>query len=474
MTSATSARRRNLSPSLLLGAVLLYGLLLTATNLGYNSVFIDEAYHISIGHQLLRGEPCPTCAYTSGWAWLHPVIAAVADSAGGLHGARAANLLLGLLLTVVVHGTARSLFGRRVGLLAAALFLCSGQTLYLMKLATHDMTAAFLLGLSFFMFVKAEGAPSGRGANAWLLAGSAALFLASIAKYLIPVFVPPLLIYLFWRHGPRKILPWVILPLALLLAVYALAVLRPNWEELNNLIQSMRTHTREPMSHLFDWAIRWVALALLLAIFGVFHERHGRLALILILLSLPIIVLHLVVRAEQSVNKHALFSLVFLAPAAAAGVDQLGRLFSMRSSGSATRMFFTVAAVVVYAAYGFNNLRWLEHQYADVSPLIEFFAAEGHDGMTVATNGYDSVIYSYTLGPIFPRARFVHITDVVDSSGASTDAEVDFILCMDRYYGKHFPCGNYQEYIEGGFTLRQEFTISLSWGETDAKIFGRR
>jgi len=456
--------------------ILFYGLLITVWNLNYNSVFIDEAYHITMGHQLLRGEPCSGCPYATGSVSIHPVIAAYGDSIAGIYGARVVNIIFGLGLTVIIYLTARLLFGERLGLITAVLFLCSGQTLYLMKLATYDMIAAFFLGFAFLMIVASEKVGSGKYQNLALVMGTTALFLACVTKYLVPVFIPFLLLYIFIKHGASKTVLYTIIPLAIFTLLYISFAPYPPPGELVNVVDQVRTDTHIPFRTLADWTFRWVAMAYLLAVFGLFHEEKGKTALQLIIFSTPIIIVHLVTQSEQSVNKNMIFSLVFLAPAAALGVDYIGKLFSMRSSSRVVRGFFTVAVLVIFWTYGLFNLRWLEKQYPDVSPVIEYFKENGFDGMTVAMNGWDGVIYTYELGDQYPDAQFIHITQAIKTGnpGHSFHEKVDFIVCEDLYYGMLYPCEEFHDYIENDYTLLENFTIAHSWGVTDAKIFGRK
>lgn len=129
--------------------LLLYGFTISFLNLNYNSVFFDEAYHIIIGHQVLNGQHCPACPYTTGTVLIHPIIAAIGDSLGGLQGARAMNIFIALGLTVIIYLTTLRLFDGKYGLIAAILFMFSGTTLYLAKLATYDMITAFFFGSVF-------------------------------------------------------------------------------------------------------------------------------------------------------------------------------------------------------------------------------------------------------------------------------------------------------------------------------------
>ncbi|MBN1884323.1 MAG: hypothetical protein JW876_02205 [Candidatus Krumholzibacteriota bacterium] len=461
-----------------LGLVLLYGLALGVFTIDYNSVFIDEAFHIEIGNQFLRGEPCSGCPFATGSVTLHPVLSALADRLGGLHAARGLNILLGLALTVVVYLTTRLLLGDGFGVIAAALFMFAGQTLYLMKLATYDMLAAFFLGLAFLAVVAAERVDTERLRAAALAAGAAALVIAAAVKYVVPVFVPAFLAWVWFRNGTRRTLLWFVLPAAALGAWFLFAVPYPPLRNMYGHIQTVRSLTQVPVGVLADWAFRWVAFAFLLAVFGCFRAKHGQTAILLAAMSAPIILLHLVTGSEQSVNKNMIFALVFLSPAAALGVDHIGTLFSMRSGVRAVRVFFSAAVLVIAWAYGFYNMRWLERQYPDVTPLIEFFEENGYDGMTVAMNGWDGVIYTYVFGERYPRATFVQLENAlaaagIDGDGAGAGPATDFIVCEDLYYGSFCPCTGYREYIERNYVLLEDFRIEHSWGVTDARIYGR-
>ena len=198
---------------------------------------------------------------------------------------RILNVLIGLALTVIVYATAAMLFGGTLGLIAAALFMCTGQTLYLMKLGTYDMIAAFFLGASFFMFVvsatrRAAVAPEPRDR---LRRGGA----VSRRHHEVP---PPRV-----RAGARAVRSLqarnqadrALLrpPLAVLGALYlGFDQYAPRLQVLGQV--ETYANIKVPLATMFEWAFRWVAFVLLLAVFGVFHERHGKTAIVLIALSL--------------------------------------------------------------------------------------------------------------------------------------------------------------------------------------------
>ena len=457
----------------ILGLLVLW-LAVTVARLDYNSVFHDEAFHILLGRQLLAGEACPGCAYATGSVWIHPVVAATADALGGLAGARAVNVAFALGLALVVIRTTRLLFPGGHDVVAAVVFLFAGQTLYLAKLATYDMIAAFFLGASFHFLVRAEHAAKPSGRDALLLAAAVTLFLACITKYLVPVFVPFFAVYAVVRHGFRRSALLFVLPLAVLLAGYA-GVLYPTREALLGTMGSSRVATQVPRAVLLDWTFRWIALPYVLAIFGCFHPTGRRRAVWLIALSLPIILLHVVTGAEQSVNKNVLLTIVLLAPAIALGVDQLARTFSLGRLGGAARDFYLGAVLAVFGSYGIHHMRWLERQYPDMTPVIEFLRTAGFDGMAVGINSsYGDAVYVYELGDRFPNAHFFYLAGgearpYLDGTGRAT---ADFLV-FDGYYGKQHPLSDYAERLDGKYDTLREFTIDLAWGTTEARVLGR-
>lgn len=461
---------------ILLAGVLAYGLVISLAKIDYNSVFVDEAYHIVMGRQLAAGADCPGCPAHTGSVMTWPLFASFGDAAGGLYGAREINILLGLLLTACIYLAARMLFGRDLGLIAAAIFMFAGQTLYLMKLATYDMTAALFLGGALLMTVAAHKAESPVYEAASLVTATILLSLAAITKYLLPAFIPVFLIYVILRHGVMKSMLYALAPLtAFMTAFFWFSPYPPNPQVIYQ-IENAREASSMPLVTIFDWTFRWISLAYLLAAFGLFHERHRRLAALLILASTPILLIHIITRAEASVNKNVIFSLLFLAPAGALGIDHVAHLFSMRESSRPVKVFFTAAIVTVVWAYGINNLRWLEKQHPDVSPVIEYLRDNGFDGMTVATNGWDGVMYEYALESDYPAASFDNITYYIRGDGKTRrlDGRVDFVICEDDYYGKQYPSERFRDILDGDCRLLEDFTIEHSWGETHTLVYGRR
>ncbi len=126
-----------------------------------NTAFADEAYYLWVGHleiaHWLHGTSVPQTMLDgnlSGSPFIYPPIGALADSIGGLAGARILSLILMLGTTVLLYFTASRLFSRRAAIIASALWAVSEPTIRL-AFATYDPLSIFLTALSVWLIVQA-------------------------------------------------------------------------------------------------------------------------------------------------------------------------------------------------------------------------------------------------------------------------------------------------------------------------------
>ena len=93
-----------------------------------NTAFQDEALYLWSGHlewaHWLHGSPLPTSfpTFLSGAPVIYPPLGAIADSIGGLAGARALSLCFMLGATTLLYAVTRRIFGRPAAFFAAGLF----------------------------------------------------------------------------------------------------------------------------------------------------------------------------------------------------------------------------------------------------------------------------------------------------------------------------------------------------------------
>lgn len=179
-----------------------------------NTAFPDEADYLRIGHlewaHWLHGTSWPSAyadQFLSGSPVIYPPLGALADSVGGVAGARILSLGFMLAATVLLYLTAARLLGRAGAVAAAALWVLSEPVIRL-AFATYDPLSVMLTALSGWLIVQA-GHRRGRGA--FVAAAAAALALANATAYSGIVIDPVVIIFAFlvWlprMHAPRALL----------------------------------------------------------------------------------------------------------------------------------------------------------------------------------------------------------------------------------------------------------------------------
>ena len=189
---------------------------LSLTLVWSNSAFGDEADYLWVGRlewaHWLHGISWPSAYaghFLSGVPIAYPPLGAVADSIGGLAGARLASLGFMLAATVLLYLTASRLIGRRGALFGCTIWALSEPALRL-AFATYDPLSVLLTALSAWLAVQAVHR---RHAGAWVAGAAAALGLANATAY-SGIVIDPILIgfaLLVWLPSmrPGRALIWV-------------------------------------------------------------------------------------------------------------------------------------------------------------------------------------------------------------------------------------------------------------------------
>jgi hypothetical protein len=169
---------------------------LSAMFLTSDTAFDKEALYLRAGHlqwaHWLHGISIPAYATRfSGAPVIYPPIGALADSLGGLTGARILSLCFMLGATCLLWGTTARLFGGPAAFFAAGLFAVLGPTLHLGAFATFDAMALFMIALAAWC---ACGARASEDATGWIVSCAAALVLANATKYTTAIFDPVIVI----------------------------------------------------------------------------------------------------------------------------------------------------------------------------------------------------------------------------------------------------------------------------------------
>jgi hypothetical protein len=169
--------------------------LLLATS---NTAFEDEALYLWAGHvelaQWFHGAHVvlsPFTRYFSGAPQIYPPLAALADSAGGLVGARVLSLAFMLATTCLLWSAAHRLSGRRAAVICCALWLACEPNLRMGAYATYDPMAIFCICLALWLVILAAGSEH----RYVELGGLSALALAlgCVTAYSYAIYIPVVL-----------------------------------------------------------------------------------------------------------------------------------------------------------------------------------------------------------------------------------------------------------------------------------------
>ncbi len=179
---------------------------LSLTLVWSNTAYIDEANYLWVGRleiaHWLHGASWPSVyAYRTfaGSPVLYPPIGALANSVGGLAGARILSLIFMLIATVLLYLTASRLIGRTGALFAAALWAFSEPAMRL-AFATSVPLSVFLTALSAWLIVEA-GYRHRRGE--FVAAAAVTLALANITAFSGIVVDPVMIAFAFLTWLPR-------------------------------------------------------------------------------------------------------------------------------------------------------------------------------------------------------------------------------------------------------------------------------
>jgi Dolichyl-phosphate-mannose-protein mannosyltransferase len=352
-----------------------------------NTAFQDEALYLWAGRlewsHWLHGTPIPALpTYFSGAPVIYPPIGALADSIGGLAGARILSLGFMLCATALLWSTASRLFGRRAGFFAAAVWAVLGPTQFLGAFATYDAMALCLVALAAWCAVRAGVSADG---GAWLIVGICALALADMAKYASAIFDPvviALVVLTAWpRLGAKRSLQRGGVFLAYLAAILGLFLLMGGHEYVQGVVTT--TLARRDGSNsagtvlLLSW--NWTKTVLVVAVIGTVlcwtTERRYPLRLLMTLLTAAALLVPLEqarLHTTVSLHKHVDFGAWFAAMAVGYAVAKLVGWISARPVQVAA-LGACAAALIFPARLGMTQSRQLFASWPNSSQFMAAF-----------------------------------------------------------------------------------------------------
>jgi Dolichyl-phosphate-mannose-protein mannosyltransferase len=339
-------------------AVLIVQAALSIRLLRADTAFEDEATYLWAGHlewaHWLHGGTLPQFpAYFSGAPVVYPPIGALADSIGGLTGARVLSLIFMLVATTFLWGTVSRLYGNRAAFFAAALFARAGPTLHLGAFATYDAMSVFLVVLACWCVVRPK---EGQDATGWMVVAAIALALANATAYSSLLFDPFVVLLALFAALPKpggKIAARRVAILVIVVAVLLLAGLLIGGSSYVGGFERttlVRVPGGAPPLAVLTNAWLWTGIIIVLALCGVVisvaTKQSRQQVWFLAILTIAAVVGPLEqarLHTTASLDKHVGLGSWFAAIAAGYAVD---RFIAAASSSRAARTFTSAACIV--------------------------------------------------------------------------------------------------------------------------------
>jgi putative flippase GtrA/glycosyltransferase involved in cell wall biosynthesis len=347
-----------------------------------NSAFGDEAEYLWIGHLVwghwLRGTQLPlVAAHLSGSALVYPPLGALADSLGGLAGARILSLVFMLFSTLLLYGVAARLIGRRGALFAAGLWAMTEPVIRL-AFATYDSMSVALTALAAWLIVQA-GFRRHRGE--FVVAAALTLALANATAFSGVVADPLVIAFAFfaWRRVMKtsqaaSATAWLAGSFCLFLC--AVLTVTHSWSATTS-IYARSSPDHQPLLHVLYNVWQYSGFVIVAALIGLLTARQAehRQAGLLIILGLASFLVPAGQLAEQtgwSLDKHLAYGIWF---AAIAGGYAASAVTAWQPAGRKwAAAGCCVAALTYLAVSGWESAWNVYHSWPNARSFVSAFA----------------------------------------------------------------------------------------------------
>ncbi len=375
-----------------------------------NTVFADEAQYLSSGQlewaHWLHGTYLPPYLLSSfsGSPVIYPPLGDLANSIGGLAGARILSLLFMLGATILLYLTASRLLGRTAAVIAAALWALSEPVIRL-AFATFDPLSVLLTTLSAWLIVQA-GHRYRRGA--FVAAAAAALALANATAY-SGIIIDPVVItfaFLVWlpRMHRRQALLCTMCLVGILAVLFSLLMtVSSSWTGIMSTVINRSGSDHQSILLVLDDSWGYSGLIAVLAVIGAITafgvENRQRTALLALLgctaLVVPVAQFH--EQTAWSLDKHLAYGIWFAAIAAGYGCSRLIR--KLTRVGRKLAASCCVIALIYPVATSLTAAWNVYHAWPNASSFITEFApiaAESRGSIYISETGPENIAEYYT------------------------------------------------------------------------------
>ncbi|OGM28519.1 hypothetical protein A2801_03675 [Candidatus Woesebacteria bacterium RIFCSPHIGHO2_01_FULL_41_10] len=456
---------------LTLGGFFLY----LATDLAYNTAFVDEAIYATVGEEVLRGSYWENALTWMGGSYLYPIISATINRHFGLAGVRMFSIFCVLTAGVTSSKIAEVLSGKRAALIALIAFLTSAVSLNVGQLGTYDAPAVLFFSLATYLAIVTSNLKGYRQIPAIFF--SALFFaLAVLSKYIAIILLPVvgLLVLTRTRFSIPKTLLWGIVA-SIVIGSFTLL----EYEQLYIFFTGGAFKEYTSRVKIIAEAWKYLHVFIPLAFAGglvTFLKKPDKRVLISILLLGSIVPFgyHFGSANIRSMWKHMIFSLLFLVPIAAVTLESAYLRFRTWARNNqilinASHIFVTIAFLTVGSLL-WNNLRehWVfQRSWPSATNVLQILAANRHDDDIIFAEG--SAVFKYHLFAGFARPESWTSTWYMEYEGQSgvpamiaaiKDRHFDFVILNGYFTGDIVY--ELRPYLAEYYTLLFEDTYKLS------------
>ena len=432
--------RRWLSASPLL-AILCLQAVLSLRLVWRNTAFQDEALYLWAGHlewaHWLHGKQIPNFpTYFSGAPVLYPPLGALADSVGGLAGARILSLGFMLVASALLWRTASRLFDRRAAFFATAMWVVLAPTLHLGAFATYDPMSLCLMAAGGWCAVRA-----GRRFEEmrWIALAAAALVLANATKYASALFDPVVVVMVAMNARSLGLPAKAAAARAAALAAYVfagvilLAIAGGGYYQAGiGQTTLSRAMGNDPASVILSYSWAWIAPVVVIGLLGVLvsiaaeRDRHRRALLATVLTAAALVPLQQArIHTLVSLDKHVDFGAWFAAIAAGYAARSIISLPRGRWPQAVVTLACAAALIPIAARGSAQSMSLVEWPNAAAFDTIFGRLATSHPGRFLVEtpsipeyylpSGSDWRLWSNTRSIVLPDGHSISVA--VGASG---------------------------------------------------------
>lgn len=403
--------RKSYFPLILIVFLLVFSFVIRIINLNYNSPFNDEAIYVVIGKMGVFQKDWWTYSsvnWVAGLPYIYPSLSALAYTSGGIIGTRFLNVVFGVLtvetifvLTLLLKQQKRSHQGfdsqdYLAGVISSFIMAAAPVSLYVSRLATLDMPSFyfFLLGLVFLLYAEQRLSLKGK----WYFLSSALLFLSFATKIIVAIYFPLIIIYSFGKaKKTANLVFWkryFLAPLVLGLTIYGIADFSPTLTYLRTQAIREKVSAGVIIKTYLDHNI-FVHLLWFIGSLGMLINREWRKWALLTFSAGLVLLVHLVLQREPTLDKHTFLSVSFLSVVAGIGISNLIFFFpkKMMRKFAATIL---ATLMIIFAYISYIEAKTYSQLWENGSRVLSYLSREVKNGDKVlAEIGAAAILATY-------------------------------------------------------------------------------